>query len=288
MTGLPVIDLLTDKGFIDSRRARLFGRCRDAQVDVFIDQASGVIYVDPGFTGRDAAYYEEKDVPSHAYPRNDMDWADTRRRSAYLAPLVAGRRWVDFGCGPGYQLRKTARLACAHLGVELNRRNIDLLTADGFSVTPSLDDVSAFRPDVVSLFHVLEHLADPVGILSSLARAAGAGAWLLVEVPHAGDSLLHAEKTDFRNFTLWSEHVVLHTRSSLRTVIEEAGWAVEEMIGVQRYPVWNHLHWLDRGRPSGLKASAGDDISADLHRVYAAHLASRDATDTLLAMAKLK
>jgi hypothetical protein len=67
--------------------------------------------------------------------------------------------------------------------------------------------------------------------------------------------------------------------------LSAAGWLVKEVIGVQRYPVWNHAHWLAEGKPSGLKNSLLDASASALHNSYEQYLAARDATDTLVAIA---
>lgn len=272
--------------FINSARSEILStHCRDLEVIVYRDRLSKVIYLDPCFQGQAAGYYERKDVASVRQPRNDMDWADAKRRASCLAPYIAGKRWLDFGCGPGYQLRESASIAAEHLGIEINKNNRDLLQEDGFNMSASLLGIKDFAPEVVSLFHVFEHLADTGSILNEIYDACVSSAVLLIEVPHAKDVLLINGNEAFRNFTLWSEHLVLHTRQSLAYLVEASGWQVAEVIGVQRYPVWNHMTWMDSGKPSGLKASVMDSTAHQLHQSYEAYLAARDMTDTLFMVA---
>jgi SAM-dependent methyltransferase len=215
-----------------------------------------------------------------------MDWADTARRTQYLAPLISGKRWLDFGCGPGYQLRSNALLSSAHVGVELNEGNRQNLQNEGFVVAKELREISNFRPQIVSIFHVLEHLSDPVKVLSEIYRITDENGFLLIEVPHARDFLLNSKIKSFAEFTLWSEHLILHTRESLKSVVEAAGWAVDEIAGVQRYHVWNHMAWISNGVPTGLSASLHDSDAVQLHISYQQFLASRDRTDTLILKAR--
>jgi 2-polyprenyl-3-methyl-5-hydroxy-6-metoxy-1,4-benzoquinol methylase len=285
-SNLPVIDALIQAGFIDLGRSEIIGeQCRDIDVPVYRDQMSGVVYLDPCFLGQVAKYYECKEAPLTRHPRNDMDWADAKRRAIYLAPYIAGKRWLDFGCGPGYQLRESATLAFAELGIEINKSNREALEQDGFNVSASLNGISQFSPEVVSLFHVFEHLSDPISILKEIRDGCAPGAVLLLEVPHANDALLLNGSEEFRKFTLWSEHLVLHTTQSLRFCVEASGWQVSEVIGVQRYPVWNHMNWISTGKPSGLRASVMDSTAAQLHQAYESYLAARGMTDTLLLVA---
>src|SRR5690606_2828473 len=107
-----------------------------------------------------------------------------------LRPLIAGKRWLDFGCGPGYQLRQDSRISAQHLGIELNNANRTALLKDGYQVAADIDVATTFSPDVISLFHVMEHLTDPLSTLKQLSASASDGASLIVEVPHARDWLL--------------------------------------------------------------------------------------------------
>jgi hypothetical protein len=92
----------------------------------------------------------------------------------------------------------------------------------------------------------------------------------------------------FKSFSLWSEHLVLHTKESLNFIIQSAGWEVSELVGFQRYPIWNHLHWLIEGNPSGLKSAVLDSTAMNLQGAYEQYLISRDLTDTLLVIARKK
>jgi hypothetical protein len=282
-----IFDFLETAGFIGADEAqRIADRCRDVDVAVFRDRRSGVIYLDPQRAGVTDEYYDRKDTGGRVFPRSEMDTLDTARRSRTLLPLISGKRWVDFGCGPGYQLRRDAWSTSAHLGVELNQGDRDLLERDGYSVTANVDDVASFRPEVISLFHVAEHLLEAPKILTRLRDAAADGCRMVIEVPHAGDWLIAHGPDAFRQFTFWGEHLVLHTMASISYLIEETGWEVMQAVGVQRYPLANHLTWLTAGKPSGASGSLVDTTAVELHRAYEAYLAARNVTDTLLVMAR--
>jgi hypothetical protein len=94
----------------------------------------------------------------------------------------------------------------------------------------------------------LEHLPDPAATLHELRASLkpdGEGT-LIIEVPHARDFLIEALKLqEFIDFTLWSQHLVLHTRESLRLLLADAGYRNVMIEGVQRYSIANHLHWLE-------------------------------------------
>jgi SAM-dependent methyltransferase len=137
----------------------------------------------------------------------------------------------------------------------------------------------------VTLFHVFEHLDDPLASLRLIGRALRPGGRLVVEVPHARDFLLSFADLDaFKQFTFWSEHLILHTRRSLEVFLRAAGFVDVIVEGFQRYPLANHLHWLAKGQPGGQHHWA-PLLDADVDRAYAAMLARLDVTDTLIATA---
>lgn len=238
----------------------------------------------------DQAYYEAKAAPERVVLADQApvllpDPGDTERRTADLTGLVGNRRWLDFGTGAGWILDALESKAVLAEGIEPNARQRQAALARGRRVHAGLEDAGDAY-DVVTLFHVLEHLADPVGVLRSLAARMAAGATLVVEVPHARDFLLETLDCEaFRRFTLWSEHLVLHTRQSLSGVLGAAGFAEVTVKAVQRYPLANHLHWLRHGRPGGHRAWTFIDTPA-LAAAYGAALADIDQTDTLVAFAR--
>lgn len=277
---------LTDGGLINPSRANRFNeKCRDALVPVFRDSTSGIIYIDPGYCARSNQYYKEKKMPTSLAPRNDMDIIDTERRAHMIKPFIASSRWLDFGCGPGYLLANEASKAKAHLGLDLNSDNITMLNNAGFNVSQSLESIHDFSPELITMFHVLEHLDNPTEILRRLRETASTDCKLIVEVPHARDWLLLNGPQSFRDFTLWSEHLILHTRESLSYILSKAGWSLQYITGIQRYPVWNHLSWFTEQKPTGYSTALIDQSCINLQFSYETYLAARDQTDTLVAIA---
>ncbi len=286
---LPIFRDLMDHGLISEQHKRAYATsCRDLDISVYRDEFSGVIYLSPDFQGKSGDYYESKDVNGSSHPRSAVDKADTDRRHALMQSFMPGKRYLDVGSGLGYQLLASRGIASELMGIELSKEGRDRLEANGIR---HADDVSAaadFRPEVISFFHVIEHLSDPISVLATLYQSCPVGAKLILEVPHARDYLLMAGSDAFRAFTLWSEHLVLHTRQSLQWIAEKAGWTPVETIGVQRYPVWNHVGWLQTGKPTGLSRSALDGSAQQLAVAYEAFLAARDMTDTLILHAEKK
>jgi len=158
----------------------------------------------------------------------------------------------------------------------------------GIPSANSIDAIKDSSLDIIVSFHVLEHLPNPLDTLSELIEKVASGGQILIEVPHAKDFLLSSVDCEaFKEFTLWSQHLVLHTRESLRRTLEYVGLEDIQIEGVQRYPLSNHLNWLANGKPGGHKSLISVLDSDTLFNAYQQSLSRIDATDTLVAIAKV-
>ena len=262
----------------------LAARTRDRDVKVLRDSTSGVIFIDDHYVGDDEYVSGEYRGPDD--PITLVDTVDRDRRAAALMPLCVGRRVLDFGCGRGLFLREVSAVAASVQGVELQESYREELASVGIPCAPSLATVSA-PVDTVTMFHVLEHLPHPIETLQKIRGLMAPSGDLVVEVPHARDLLLADMDVEaFRSFTLWSQHLVLHTRDSLRRLLESAGFRDIDIRGVQRYGIGNHLHWLRHGEPSGHSSPLAVLETPALRQAYEDSLNRIDATDTLVAHAR--
>jgi 2-polyprenyl-3-methyl-5-hydroxy-6-metoxy-1,4-benzoquinol methylase len=211
---------------------------------------------------------------------------DNVRRGKAFGPYVAHKRWLDVGCGLGGALDEMAGTAVWACGLEINKQRQDIVQSKGHNCVASFHEIESASVDVVTLFHVLEHIVEPIEILRQVKRILRPSGIVIIEVPHARDALFDLYGSEpFKNFTFWSEHLVLHTRQSLIALVHEAGFKGAEVTGIQRYPLSNHLHWLSKGRPGGHEVwhFLGTE---QLDLQYQASLANIDATDTLIALCK--
>lgn len=151
---------------------------------------------------------------------------------------------------------------------------------------PSIEDAPVATFDIVTAFHAVEHFTTLVETSRAVRRCMKESGELVVEVPRARDILLSFLNVPaIRDFTFWSEHLILHTQESLRGILAAAGFRDIEVYGFQRYPLENHLHWLSHGKPGGYEVWPQLGTPA-LARAYGDMLKTRDMTDTLIATAR--
>ena len=170
-------------------------------------------------------------------------------------------------------------------GIKIERSNVHHLKELGIDCKESIDDLDSGSLDTVFCFHTLEHLKEPIEILKKFERVLNPKGHLIIEVPHANDFLLkYLESEPFKDFTLWSQHLLLHTRTSLEKFLRVSGFNNVTIQGKQRYPISNHLNWLRYGVPGGHKSTLSSIDSEDLSMAYESSLQMLDATDTLVAV----
>lgn len=283
---------LSRLGIVDPDGLELVGVCRDRpDIEAVRCRRSGAILL-RGTSHATLSYYGAKDLAVDEVDLGGITVRpalldDARRRARFFGHYIQGRDWLDVGCGDGGGLEVMGPLAASATGIEPNDRMRAEGRARGVVVEASIQALGERRFDVITLFHVFEHLPDPVAELIRLRALLRPGGRLLIEVPHARDALLTLYDCEaFRRFTLWSEHLILHTRDTLARLITEAGFCDVTIKGIQRYPAANHLYWLRQGKPGGHSAWAMLDDPA-LEQAYANTLQSLDMTDTLVAVATL-
>ena len=119
---------------------------------------------------------------------------------------------------------KSQKILKKGVGVELNFNKIRYLNNKKITFTRNITDLDDqnFKFDTIFLFHVFEHLLYPDQILKKLKSKLKKDGNLIIEVPHANDILINKLKLkSFLNFTLWSEHLILHTKKSLKCFLEK-------------------------------------------------------------------
>ena len=136
------------------------------------------------------------------------------------------------------------------------------------------------------MFHVIEHIPEPVPLLKQLKQYVKPGGWLIVETPNADDALIkryHCKA--FEDYTYWSEHVYLYNDKTLSRLLQIAGFEIEEQIPVQRYPLTNHMYWLAKGKRGGETLLAEYDSPA-LEQWYMSTLVEQGECDTIYLVAR--
>jgi SAM-dependent methyltransferase len=210
----------------------------------------------------------------------DTAWDDERRFN-YLRQLIENKAVLDFGCGNGGFLLRAKKLAAHVAGIEVEAQLKNYFEKRNLSIFANIKEtVGTF--DIITLFHVLEHIPNPIKLLRQLSDKLNPGGHLIVEVPNANDVLLSLyNNKPFSRFTYWSCHLFLFNAHNLSIIGQRAGFKTNYVKQIQRYPLSNHLYWLSNGKPGGHKVWNFLDSEA-LRDAYEKQLASLGCCDTII------
>jgi len=154
---------------------------------------------------------------------------------------LASTTLLDIGCGSGNFLASLPE-NMTRIGVDIDKPSIDIANKKN----PDISFIcSAFenitydgKIDVMTMFHVLEHLQNPLATLQSLHRLAHSKTKLIIEVPIIENSLIN----DINGF-FSTQHLTHFSRNSFKNILAIAGWHV--------------LEWQEQADYNGCRVLAG-------------------------------
>ena len=210
---------------------------------------------------------------------------DDERRYQFLKVQMSNKSILDFGCGAGGFLDYAQHSARKVTGIELEKALQPSFKQRGLNVfsdlQAALEDVNKW--DLITAFHVVEHLSDPRTMLKELSSLLDEDGRLIIEVPSSDDALLTLYNNEpFQNFTYWSQHLFLFNAKTLNDLVKQAGLKINWIKHIQRYPLSNHLYWLTNGKPGG-QTKWGFMNNPQLNAEYESQLAAIGKTDTIIA-----
>lgn len=247
----------------------------------------------------DKAFYDADKLSKNVWGARGIDeirktlYYDTKRRARFIASyLQPSSRICDIGSGYGFFLEEMSNAGYSMVGVEVSEERRAL--AKKVTSAPVLDidlnlhelpaDIGKF--DVVTMFHVLEHLSNPIGFLQKLHRILVKGGYLFVEVPNLNDLMLEACEP-YRSFYWQRAHISYFSADIIKRVLLDAGFDQIEIKGVQRYGIENMMNWLITGNPQLQEPSfQTSGPHAWLEKYYKDYLEDKKLCDTLMAIAR--
>ncbi|SEI50681.1 2-polyprenyl-3-methyl-5-hydroxy-6-metoxy-1,4-benzoquinol methylase [Allopseudospirillum japonicum] len=261
------------------------GSVRDKpELQVLECASCGLVYLSD-FSHINDAFYEDSGM--HQAPIDIHAWlanthADDMRRFELLKTSLTNKEILDFGCGHAGFLIKAKEFASSATGIELESRLSEWFLENDINVYKKIDQLKDKSFDIITAFHVVEHLPNPAEIIMALSEKLKENGKIIIEVPNANDALLTLyENQAFSNFTYWSCHLYLFNGATLEALARKANLNLDYIKYVQRYPLSNHLHWLAKNTPGGHQVWSFIDNN-DLSKAYESTLASLGKTDTLI------
>mgnify|MGYP003802959663 CR=1 FL=1 len=178
--------------------------------------------------------------------------ADTNRRTLFVTKLARkSGKILEIGSGYGLFFESMEKLGYNITGIEISkqRRKISrrITNAKILDINIVKDTLNFPKLDMIILFHVLEHIIEPVTFLKKLKKLLKSNGKIIVEVPNYDDHQLDSNKS-YRNFYWQRAHIHYFTPKILRMVLHKAGFTVN-IKGIQRYSIENFMNWKLTGKP---------------------------------------
>ena len=272
--------LLIDKLGVQKKNIELFSeKTRDNfNTKVYRDKVSKVIFLKKNNLKKN--YYE-----NIKYGTSKFALKDDLRRYNQFKKIIKNKDILDVGCGDGtfLSLIKNSKSVS---GVEINKHFRKKIKKK--KKIEIFNNLSSFNKkfDVITLFHVLEHIQDPISFLKLIKTKMKKKTTLIIEVPSCNDLLFSCNIEAIKKFVLWSEHYILFNSDILNNLLKLAGFKKIKIENYQRYNINNHLYWMIYKNPSGhIKFPFIKDKK--IINSYNKLLISRSLSDTLIAKCKI-
>lgn len=140
------------------------------------------------------------------------------------------RRYLDVGCGNGRFLKalELRGLARSDLyGLELDPQVVAGLVDEGYRVAcervEQCESIPAGHMDLITMFHVIEHVDDPAAVLRKLASCLAPGGVLAIETPNLDSLDARMFESGFWGGYHIPRHWHIFTPQSMRRLLEQAG-----------------------------------------------------------------
>ncbi len=163
--------------------------------------------------------------------------AEARIVDRHCRPASGGRRGtvLDVGCGRGLRLLAFRRLGYEVHGCDFQADSVDYLNAR-LGIPARQGDVttvdSLYAPesfDVITAFHLLEHLPDPGRAIRAFRSLLRPGGRLVVCLPLADSVQARVLGRRWAAFTEAPRHLALPSQTALAALLAECGFARESM-----------------------------------------------------------
>jgi len=251
-------------------------------------------------------FYEDDGMSTKGDTMEETD--NERRYKTLYTSFIRYKKYpikiLDFGCGNGSFLYKINRnfndtLESMNSGI---RRKKHLIKKHEIIELSALEINNAYRPylmgnfnyhncieslpgdyfDVITMYHVLEHLQDPIKILNLLHRKLKKGGNLIIEIPNDVDNILNKLSKEYNKRVYTKIHLYYFNKLSISSLINKTDFKTGDYYinFIQRYPFSNHVGWIMDGKPNGHIRYPGYDTE-ELNKVYPNALSRIWKTDTM-------
>ena len=189
------------------------------------------------------AYYRDQKPTYVSRAREDAEWSRLGwddRLSLFEDLLkheaTQGLSVLDIGCGPGWFLKAAADRGWKAQGIEPSKQAAEHARELGLNIVNAMFDEttapSVERADVVHLNNMLEHVADPIGLLRLAVGRTWPGSLICVGVPNDYNVLQEAARASGTKpwWLVPPHHLNYFDFASLEALLKRVGLEVVETL----------------------------------------------------------
>ncbi len=263
--------------------------CKDHSVtgesfQLLYDDAYDMLVTFPKPSEEDlGSYYETEDYISHTDGKRNLlektyQWVKRislkQKRKTMNSYFPNKGKVLDIGAGTGDFLAFMKRGGWSVFGAEPNSRAATLAKAKGIDLDEDTSEFEDNTFDVITMWHVLEHVYDPKHQIEELRRLVAEGGKILVGVPNYRSHDAEIYKEFWAAYDV-PRHLYHFSKRSLILLFGEAGFQLDEILPMkfdafyvsllsEKYRSGNidHVAAFLNGLKSNLKARATGEYSS--------------------------
>lgn len=190
------------------------------------------------------------------------------------------KKVLDYGTGTGAFLEYDKySFFDSIVGYDLSDEACNINNNDGLKCYSNLEDLGVGY-DIITLFHVLEHIKNPTEFLSQVLKDFKDTNTFVIEVPHTNEALVSLFKIEkYKDNHYCSDHLWYFDEKTLTNVLNQSGLKVVYSGQIQRYPIKNHFKWL-----TGEKTDDNFSMFEELDYIYKQSLIKNKIADSLFVI----
>ena len=156
-----------------------------------------------------------------------------KRRNFNLFPYHGSGKLLDYGCGGGSFLLQMRQLGWQVAGMDMSDHAVDECRGQELAVFQGDDPTKRFESgafDVVTMWHVLEHVPDPNRTLNQIHQVLTPAGRIVIAVPNIGSWLFKWLGKNWYPLDL-PRHFNHFDKSTIGNILEKNGFKVTRILG---------------------------------------------------------
>jgi len=228
-----------------------FDRCGDCEL-VFLNPRVPLEELGDYYTQYYLPYRGSEAWGKYAhFVENDQKKTDLKRAEVLAKHCAANENSIllDLGCGkPTFLKACQEKFSCQAHGLDFSDEGWKNTSGDYSKLHLSIGDVNSIdkdlKPDVVSMWHYLEHDYDPKATLLKMKGLSKSSTKLVIEIPNFSSESRKKYGNDWAGYHT-PRHTYLFSPSNIERLLNETGWKLIHLDEKGTLDPYN-LYWMSQ------------------------------------------